>query len=143
MQTFEPVTGQQVLVVTEGTVKATNLNAMKATASICTTEEVDARKIGCGVTFGDLKEWGLDSALCQEPTCVESGAKIFGGPVYYPNSSVCLAAEQLGAFKDIQGYKLVRVSESNLNKSEFQTFNSNNIDSNGGKFDDDRKGWTV
>jgi len=75
-QTFEPIPGQQVLVITEGTVKATRLNIMKATATVCTTEEVDARKISCGVTFNDLKAWGLDSALCKEPSCIESGFKI-------------------------------------------------------------------
>jgi len=51
-----------------------------------------------------------------------------------------LAAEHLKAYKDIEGYKLVRVSESNLNISEYQKLNNNNIDSNAGVFSDDKKG---
>ena len=75
-KTFEPIVGNQALIITEGMIKDVKLTQIKSTAGVCTTEEVDERKIKCGVTFNDMKTWGLDSALCAEETCVNKGAKI-------------------------------------------------------------------
>lgn len=77
-QMFEPekFIGSNALVATEGTIKPVKLTAMTATASLCAVDEIEAKKIKCGVTFQDLKTWGLDEALCVEETCVGSGFKI-------------------------------------------------------------------
>jgi len=70
------VKGNQALIIAEGTIKSVKIGALTATASMCNAEEVDARRIKCGVTFADLKEWGLDTALCTQVTCVGTGAAI-------------------------------------------------------------------
>lgn len=140
---FEPIKGNQALVITEGTIKDVKLAQIRSTAGVCTTEEVDARKIGCGVTFNDMKTWGLDTALCIEETCVGKGMKIYGGPVYYPNSSVCLAAEQQGLFKPIESMKLVRFSEIDQNPIKYDGVLKNNIQSDSGDFKDAPKPWTI
>jgi len=73
---FEPVVGNQALVITQGIIKPVKLTQIKSTAGVCSTEEIDARRIKCGVTFNDMKTWGIDSALCVEETCVNKGIKI-------------------------------------------------------------------
>jgi len=75
-KTFEPIVGNQALIITEGIIKDVKLTAIKSTAAVCTTEEYGERKIKCGVTFNDLKTWGMDTALCAEETCVNKGIKI-------------------------------------------------------------------
>lgn len=47
-KTFEPLVGNQALVITEGSIKDVKLATLKSTAAVCTTEEIDAKKIKCG-----------------------------------------------------------------------------------------------
>jgi len=105
------------------------VSALKATSTICFAEEIEARKIKCGVTFFDLDSWGISKALCIEDTCKGTGAIIYGGPSYAPNSSVCLAAEHAGQFSKIDEFKLVRISEQSVNQRWFGAKNQNDIDS--------------
>lgn len=116
---FNPDTfkGNPALVIANGLFKAVKLSSLKATAGICSAEEVDARQIKCGITFSDMNMWGLSYALCIEDTCVDKGFKVYGGPLYSPNSSVCLAAEHLGQMSSGE-FKLVRISEQNVNQSQ-------------------------
>jgi tRNA-binding EMAP/Myf-like protein len=133
---FEPVVGNQALVITQGIIKPVKLAQIKSTAGVCSTEEIDARRIKCGVTFNDMKTWGIDLALCVEETCVNKGIKIYGGPTYYPQSSVCLAAEQQGLYKSIEHLKLVRISEIDDNPTKYLGVLKNNVQSNDGDFKD-------
>jgi len=64
------------LVIAEGKIKAVKLESLNATATICAAEEFNYSKIKCSVTFKDMKNWGLDSALCIEETCMQSGVKV-------------------------------------------------------------------
>jgi hypothetical protein len=113
-QTFEPekFKGSPALVFSEGSFKSVKLSSINSVATLCSVEELSANKIKCGVTFNDLKTWGFDEVLCIEETCVGSGSKIYGGPMYAPNSSVCLAAEHIGLFRAVDKVKLVKISES-------------------------------
>lgn len=75
---FEPdqFKGKQALVYTKGTIEAVKLGSVDSTATLCSVDELDAKKIKCGVTFNDVKMWGLDEVMCVEETCVDSGSKI-------------------------------------------------------------------
>ena len=70
---IEPTVGQQALVMTHGMIKSVMLSQLKATATLCSADEVDAEPIKCTVTFADLKAWGKDIALCEEPSCIGRG----------------------------------------------------------------------
>ena len=92
--TFEPVIGNEALIISLGTILTVKLNTMTSTASVCSAEEIDALTIKCGVTFANMNSWDLDEALCEPDSCSDvKGAVIHGGPVYSPDSSVCLAAD--------------------------------------------------
>lgn len=75
-KTFEPLVGNQALVISEGTIKDVKIASMKSTAAVCTTEEFDAKKIKCGFTFSDMKSFGLDKAICIENSCVDKGVEV-------------------------------------------------------------------
>jgi len=72
----EAFKGKQALVIANGTIKAVTIGSLKSTSTICFGEEVEARKIKCGVTFSDLWGWGISTALCIEDTCKDTGSKI-------------------------------------------------------------------
>lgn len=74
--TFEPILGNEAVVIAQGRIKDAKLTSIKATAAVCATEEIDAKKIKCGITFLDLKTYGFDSALCIEETCVNKGVEV-------------------------------------------------------------------
>lgn len=76
----EAFKGNQALVIANGTIKAQKVNNLKATSTLCFAEEIEARKIKCGVTFSDLDSWGISKALCIEETCKGKGNVIYGGP---------------------------------------------------------------
>ena len=78
MQLFEPekFKGSPALVFSEGTIKSVKLGSLNSTATLCSVEEISAKKAKCGVTFNDVKQWGFDEVMCVEETCVDSGSKI-------------------------------------------------------------------
>lgn len=71
---------------------------------------------------------GLDKAICMEESCIDKGVAVYGGPIYSPNSSVCLAAEHQGIYKSVETLKLVRIADSML-KQSYQSLDKNNIQS--------------
>lgn len=73
---FEPTLGNQAVIISEGMIKDAKLSSIESTAAVCATDEIDAKKIKCGVTFQDLKLFGFDSALCIEETCVNKGVNV-------------------------------------------------------------------
>lgn len=109
---FQAVPGNEALVVSQGKIMTSSLELLTSTATVCSAEELDIKSIGCLITFKDMDTWGFDEAICAPESCVDQKVQIFGGPVYSPGSSVCLAAEQNQQFKDIHGFKQIKVSQT-------------------------------
>lgn len=63
--------------------------------------------------------------------------------MYAPNSSVCLAAEHIGLFKQVDKVKIVKINESDYGATEFPSKILNGITSTKGLFPQEPKAWSI
>jgi len=121
-KSFKPVKGNEVLILTSGTIQTSSLSDTHVNSVPCETiNEITGHPITCGVSFADLYSFGSMSVICPNTCSTMEQYPVYGSGVYSANSSVCRAMLHSGNYSKFED---VNFAIATLHKGLIRNFTS-------------------